>query len=147
MIPEDYWPAGILVLILIILFQRWRLSRERTKISRGVKARQKRAKSKELQAERWLQRRGYKIEKRQYRHKTGVFVNGKWVAADVVIDILAKKKGKKYLIEVKTGDKAPSPSSPATRRQLLEYSLLFPDRKIYLFDMEREVLLHIEFPD
>ena len=43
--------------------------------------------------------------------------------------------GARFVAEVKTGRMAPEPTRPATRRQLLEYWLVFPVDGVLLVDM------------
>ena len=73
-------------------------------------------------------------------------VNDEWMDIEVRVDFLATRKGRPCVIEVKTGELAPNPRHGPTRRQLLEYSLLFPEREIYLLDMSKGVAHRIEFP-
>ena len=100
----------------------------------------------ELLAEQWLELNGFHIEGEQVREETAVLVDGRLHVSEVRVDYLASRDDRKYLIEVKTGGKAPDPTHPATRRQLLEYSILFPDRKILLLDMAEKQAHLIEFP-
>ena len=60
-------------------------------------------------------------------------------------DFIVTKGGKKFVIEVKSGEKAPDPKTPATRRQLLEYAHAYQADGVLLADMTDVVLREIEF--
>lgn len=92
-----------------------------------------------------LVRAGFSICERQPRVSW-------WVAQDderreVVLrgDYLVRRRGRRYLAEVKTGDAAELGASSATRRQLLEYQLAFGVDGILLVCPEREAVHHVEF--
>ncbi len=54
--------------------------------------------------------------------------------------------GSQFIAEVKTGLRAPDPTNPSTRRQLLEYLTAFDVDGVLLVDMEREQIYVIAFP-
>lgn len=60
-------------------------------------------------------------------------------------DYLVERNGIRAVVEVKTGAVA-SPSSRATRRQVLEYAWIFGVTDVYLFDADREALHRISVP-
>lgn len=60
--------------------------------------------------------------------------------------MLAERRGRIYVVEVKTGKVAPNPETRATRRQLLEYAHAFDTDGVLLADMESRKLMAIEFP-
>jgi hypothetical protein len=68
------------------------------------------------------------------------------VRASVRADLLVQRDGALFVAEVKTGSRAPDPSFPATRRQLLEYLMVFEPDGLLLVDMEREAVMEVEFP-
>src|SRR5581483_8277677 len=71
-----------------------------------------------------LVRRGYEIDQVQARKRVFVVCDGKAQAFDVFADFLVCRAGKKYVADSKTGDCA-SITDRSTRRQLLEYALVF----------------------
>ena len=126
----------ILLLVLYRVRNRWR---------RRNRMRQRKAYSGEAAAVKLLESAGFEIEGAQVRRPTGLWVNGEWIDTEVRVDFLAHRKGRPCVVEVKTGELAPNPRHGPTRRQLLEYSLLFPDRDIYLLDMTRQLAHRISF--
>jgi hypothetical protein len=54
--------------------------------------------------------------------------------------------GRRFVAEIKTGDQAPDPSFPATRRQLLEYQLVFEVEGLLLVDMAAGRVRTVSFP-
>ena len=113
---------------------------------RRNRIRQKAAYAGEAKALDLLEASGFSIEASQFRKSTGLWVNGEWVDTEVRVDFVGHRKGRPCVIEVKTGELAPNPRHGPTRRQLLEYSLLFPERDIYLLDMTEGLAHLIEFP-
>lgn len=101
----------------------------------------------EHQALALLQRHGYEILDEQLSQTTGLWINDRWQEVVVRADLLAERAGRRYVVEVKTGGKAPDPASTATRRQLFEYHHVYQADGLLLADMERGALLQIRFPD
>lgn len=93
-----------------------------------------------------LESLGYRILQSQASRQVPVLVDGKPQMAEVIADYLTAKNGRACLIEVKTGAQAVDPLYAPTRRQLLEYTLAFPDYTLFLLDMEARALKRIEFP-
>ena len=77
-----------------------------------------------------------------------MLVDGKPVSFEVELDYLVLDlRDRKLVAEVKTGSAAPDPVYIPTRRQLLEYAVLFPEAVgLLLVDMERAAVLETEFP-
>ena len=63
------------------------------------------------------------------------------------VDLLVVRHGKRFAVDVKTGDIAPDPRHPATRRQLLEYLLAFEVDGVLLVDMRARRIHEIAFFD
>ena len=135
----------ILVSIILILLVAWMRARSRWR--RMSAARQRRAQQGEADAERLLERTGYTIDEVQPDRPWSVLVDGEEIEVFVRADFLVSQDGYRYVAEVKTGDKAPDPTYPPTRRQLLEYSLAYDVDGVLLIDMEEEEILEIEFPE
>ena len=74
-----------------------------------------------------------------------MYVNKELRKIEVRLDIIAVKKGKRYIIEVKSGKKEIDPCSPQIRRQLREYAQIFPDHQVLLLDTVRKKLYTIQF--
>ncbi len=117
-----------------------------TRGRRGVHRRQGVARAGESAAERLLERYGYTIEDRQVSQAWTLWVDGEPLAVTARADLLVRKHGRTYVAEVKTGTRAPDPKHPPTRRQLLEYSVVFDVDGVLLVDMEHEHVMLVEFP-
>ena len=58
---------------------------------------------------------------------------------------MVKKNGKKYIVEVKTGDTAANPNYSATRRQMLEYNLA-SELPLLFVNMDELTVEEVRFP-
>ena len=123
---------------LALKIKRWLNARAmRKRFDKGAQA--------ERDAVKLIESNGFKITEDQARIDCSFKVDGKKVIYNLCADYLATKNGKKYVIEVKSGDNAPDPKYSATRRQLLEYDHAYRPDGLLLADM-KEVELHtIEF--
>lgn len=139
MMDERLWimlVTGIAVGLWIARFLRGFRSRRRNQVAgRG-----------EQTAEAILARNGFRILERQARAEWSMTVDGVEVPIEVRVDLLVSRKGKRYVAEVKTGDLAPDPCHPPTRRQLLEYALVFDAREVLLVDVPAGSVHAIGFP-
>jgi Holliday junction resolvase-like predicted endonuclease len=111
-----------------------------------LRRRFRRAREGEREAEQLLERAGYRILDAQVRQRGELLVDGERVAYEVRADLLATRRGRTYVVEVKTGSRAPKPSSAATRRQLREYADVYEVDGLLLADMQAGRLYAIEFP-
>jgi len=94
-----------------------------------------------------LEKKGYRIVAFQHQARYPIKVDGKEHMIDVRFDFLAKRSGKLYVVEVKSGEKAPDATYAPTRRQLLEYRLVAKTHGVLSLDMETEQIHTVEFPD
>ena len=111
-----------------------------------LKRRFRRGAQGERQAERYLRSRGFRIMEQQARRKMHMFVDGKETAFEIKADFVTRKKGKRCVVEVKTGSCATNPAYTDTRRQLLEYLICYDADILYLFDADRGDLKEIRLP-
>ncbi len=116
-----------------------------TRGSRRSKRRNRVAQRGETAAERLLERHGYEILERQVQAAWTFHVDGEPVEARVRADLLVQRRGQVYVAEVKTGDRAPDPSHPPTRRQLLEYRFAFDPDGLLLVDMSARRVHEVAF--
>lgn len=100
----------------------------------------------EARAEAILEGAGYAVLDRQVRGYTVVIVDGEALEVEVRVDFIVARGRREFVAEVKTGDYAPDPTHPPTRRQLLEYGRAFPDHGLLLVDAEAGVVMEIAFP-
>jgi hypothetical protein len=95
-------------------------------------------------AERLLKRAGYRIVETQAPAQAHVLVDGTrkttWLRADFIV----ARKGQQFLVEVKSGAKR-SPTRDSTRRQLLEYAMVYDVDGILLIDAESHTIQEIAF--
>ena len=98
----------------------------------------------ELNAIKWLHKHGFINIKEQVNISFTWTAGKKIITSKIRPDILAQKNGVEWLIEVKTGDAA-SLKNTKTRRQLREYSALFPDKRCALFDATGQKFYEINF--
>ncbi|MHC4960218.1 MAG: hypothetical protein ACYTGN_17830 [Planctomycetota bacterium] len=110
----------------------------------SVRRRLARGRRAEGPALRLLRRRGYRILATQPRATVRVTVDGEMRTYAVRADALARRRLRRYVVEVKTGAAA-SPAHPATRRQLAEYARAFRCRRLLLVDPGRGRIMRIDF--
>lgn len=122
---------------LTLRFGRWRARRRgRYFQRRGVQA--------ERKAERLLTRLGYRVVSRQPSAQAHVIVDGSRREITVTGDLLVDRGGRRWLVEVKTGGRR-SPYSDTTRRQLLEYALVYRVDGLLLVDVPGGAVMEIAF--
>jgi len=117
-----------------------------TRVRRHNMARQTVAQAGESAAERLLADEGFTVLDRQVTRRWAMHVDGEPHEVACRADLLVGRDGLRYVAEVKTGERASDPRNPATRRQLLEYRLVFPVDGVLLVDMSDERVVHVEFP-
>ena len=72
-------------------------------------------------------------------------VDGEPVDVRVRADLLVARDGLRYVAEVKTGGQAPDPTYPPTRRQLLEYMLVFEPDGLLLVNPDEGTITEAEY--
>ena len=125
------------------LARRWHHWRK----DRSRRARFERAAQAEEDARGLLQRHGYEVLDDQAQHTWTIRLNGEPHEVAMRADYLVRRRGKRYVAEVKSGRLAPRISTAATRRQLLEYLIAYPVAGVLLVDMEDEQIYEVTFPD
>lgn len=118
-----------------------------TRTSRQNRRRLRAAQVGEAGAEDLLRRAGYQIEARQVHTRWTLSVDG--VATEVTCraDLVVRGPDGRFVAEVKTGARAPDPTHPQTRRQLLEYRLAFDVDGVLLVDMEAGRIRTVDLSD
>jgi len=127
---------GVLLGLVLARFLRGLRSRARNRVAGEGEAR----------AEQILERAGYRILERQAVAEWSMLVDGVETPIEIRVDLLVSRRGKRYVAEVKTGERAPDPRHPPTRRQLLEYALVFDAREVLLVDVPAGDVRSIAFP-
>lgn len=138
--------VGHAVLALVVLLLAILVVRARSRIGRNNRRRGRIASRAEEEAERLLRRAGYAIVDRQVTGAWTLRVDGEDREVRMRADLLVKRRGARFVAEVKTGRTAPRPDLPETRRQLLEYLLAFDVDGVLLVDMETRAVHRVEFP-
>ena len=101
----------------------------------------------EAEAERILESAGFRIVARQAVASWRLTIDGDSVDVGVRVDFIVERRRQRYVAEVKTGSRAPDPTLPATRRQLLEYSLVFGAAHVLLVDVPSRTIHAVSFPE
>ncbi len=122
--------------------------RARTRIARANRWRQRGARVGEEAAEQLLGDAGFRVLDRQVTTTWTMWVDGEPVEVRCRADLLVEQRRtrSRYVAEVKTGSRAPDPTNPQTRRQLLEYRLAFDVDGVLLVDMEARCVRTVSFP-
>lgn len=110
-----------------------------------IRKRLRRAKKSEIRAINLLEKHGFEIVDVQKTEDYKLIVDNKTYNVTVKADMIARKNNKIYVVEVKSGKKAPSFKNIATRRQLLEYYLVYNPDGLILVDMEKRKIQNIDF--
>jgi len=134
--------CALIAVICLLLVALWWVLRRPGAASRRRNARAQRGES---DAEALLIDQGYRVVGRQVRRAAEMFVDDEPVGFSVRVDLIVERDRRRYVAEVKTGRRAPDPRYASTRRQLLEYSLLFPDHDVLLVDAEAGEIYEIAF--
>jgi Holliday junction resolvase-like predicted endonuclease len=128
----------ILLLVLKLIPVYYKKIKSRRRLNRGL--------VKEKEAYKVLKKLGFKIIGNNVKYNYPLQVDMDTVNVGLEIDYLVERKGKTFIIEVKTGESANKITNSSTRRQILEYSLFIKNNGIYLLDMETEKLQEIVYP-
>lgn len=130
--------GGIIFLILFVKISNWlRAKRLRKRFSKSRQA--------EKEAEKILRKNGYTIIDAQKSKPLLITIGNKIHRYLVRIDYLAKKRGKVFVVEVKSGEKIPYITNRETRRQMLEYYLAYQPCGILLLNMKNKSISEVKF--
>lgn len=145
-LPPAPWLLLIGILGLLLLLALWAWRRAASRVGRANRARQRTAKKAETEAERLLESLGFRVLERQPTARWRLEVDGEEREVASRADLLVERDGWLYVADVKSGDEAPRPDLPATRRQLLEYLLAFEADGALVVDMRRRRVRSVAFP-
>lgn len=145
-LPPAPWLLLIGMLGLLLLAALWGWRRAATRVGRANRARQRTARKAETEAEKLLASLGFAILERQPTVRWHLEIDGESQEVASRADLLVEGGGRLYVADVKSGDEAPRPDRPATRRQLLEYLLAFEADGALLVDMRRRRVRSVSFP-
>jgi hypothetical protein len=139
----DHVPPLAWLVLLLLAIAAWWLSA--TRVRRGNARRGAIARRAEVDAESLLRGLGYAVEDRQVTGTFDLSVDGRPVPVRCRADLLVRRRRRRFVAEVKTGTPA-DPTHPDTRRQLLEYRLVFPVDGVLLVDVARGAVMEVAFP-
>ena len=114
--------------------------------NRATRRRNRAALDGEVIAEKLLLKKGYRVIERQVAGEWWMWIDDEAVEIQVRADFIVRQKKKLYVAEVKTGRMVTDPTFPATRRQLLEYRMVFDVDGVLLVDAENRRLHRVDFP-
>ncbi len=141
-VPREVLVAFVVLAAIVFSFsavQRWaKRTRRRLRLERGLEG--------EREAATILEEHGYEIEAAQVATRYAIEVDGTPLEIALRADYVVARDGERYIAEVKTGEVAPRLQSPATRRQLLEYSIAFRASGVLLVDAETRSVHRVAFP-
>ena len=144
--PPGLLLVAILVAAIVCVVLGWRFAAWGA--SRRSRARNRVARRGEREAVALLERAGYTVEGRAVARQATLSFDGAPLDFGVCADLLARcPRGRLFVVEVKTGALAPDPRHGPTRRQLLEYSLVFGTPHLLLVDMQAATIHEIGFHD
>lgn len=127
--------------------ERFRRRRKPSKEEKALRRRQRRAERAEIDAAGVLRARGFTVLDDQVEFHWEIHLDGEPRDIELRADYLVSRGRKRYVAEVKSGQCAPSISTAATRRQLLEYRVAYPVDGILLVDMEAVKIHVVDFGD
>ena len=116
-----------------------------TRSSRRARRRAARAIDGEATARLLLEAHGYEIRGQQVRGSWSLTVDGETFDFGVRADLMVARDGEVLVAEVKTGMLAPDPTFGPTRRQLLEYQLVFEVDGVLVVDADRRTISRVAF--
>ncbi len=144
-LPQLPWLVvlGLLALLLLVSIGWWRAA---TRLSRRSKIRQSRARQAERKAEQLLKQHRFRILERQATVTWRLEIDGVCEEVASRADLVVERDGLLWVADVKSGELAPDPRRPATRRQLLEYLLAFGVDGALVVDMSSRTIRTVAFP-
>lgn len=135
----DYIIIGAIIGIFLSLYglkllKRWKFKRRLSKARAG-----------EIKAVDLVKRHGFNVVDLQKEESYTLFIDKKPHTISVRADMIVKKGTKTYVAEVKTGNKVTSPTHTQTRRQLLEYFIVYRPYGLLLVDMDKQKIRTVEY--
>lgn len=122
----------------------WRAT---TRVRRHNRVRQRVASAGERDADALLVAAGFELVDEQVIVEWPMEVDGEVCWVRNRCDKVVRRDALYYVAEVKTGDVAPNPLHPATRRQLLEYLITHEADGVLLVDVPAGRVVEVRFPE
>lgn len=138
--------AGVWVALVLVGCGAWAALGMRRWVDRRARERRAvRAQRAERDAAGLLEASGFEVLGRQQRQRWALDVDGRAVEFTLVADYLVERSGRRWVAEVKTGERALDLRHGPTRRQLLEYQQAFAVDGVLLVDAEGQSLRRVCF--
>ncbi|MBE7452849.1 MAG: hypothetical protein HS111_38045 [Kofleriaceae bacterium] len=134
--------ATVAALLVVVTLLRALAARGRRRTARR---RARVALAGEARAEALLADAGFAVLDRQVAHTWQIAVDDDVHEAALRCDFLVARDGQRWVAEVKTGDLAPSLTTTATRRQLLEYQVAYAAAGVALVDATAGTVREVRF--
>jgi len=142
--PRD--SAGLVAVLALVVISVWLAARLRRWWDRRARVRRAaRAQAAERDALGVLSEHGFRVLGRQVRRSWGLVADGDPLSFTLIADYLVEREGKRWVAEVKTGERALDLRHGPTRRQLLEYRQAFGADGVLLVDAEGRRLHDVRF--
>ena len=132
---------------LITLFLYLKIKLKYYLINKKIKAQLKRGVKKEDEARKVLIKNGFKIISHNQKFTYYLKQDNSKIKITIETDYIAYKNGKKFIVEVKSGNESPKITNRNTRRQILEYYTFIKNDGILLLNMENKEISEIQFPN
>ncbi|MEZ4236293.1 MAG: hypothetical protein R3F59_09055 [Myxococcota bacterium] len=137
--------GAVAVFVAVFFVLAW--WRATNRVRRNNRARARVARVGEIDAEALLAAHGFEVVGRQVTQRWSLWVDGEELEVHCRADLVVRPRRDRrarYVAEVKTG-RAANVRVPATRRQLLEYAMVFDVDGVLLLDMVHREIRRIEF--
>lgn len=135
------FPYLLVATVAVVLFnygsKKWRIYTQQQRLKKGKNA--------EKDAQKMLQKAGFKIVDYQPKFKYQLTQNNEKIEVRITPDFVVSKGKKEFVVEVKSGQVASDIKTASTRRQVLEYAMAC-NRPMLFVDMENREISEIEFP-
>ena len=143
----DYLLSSLAVIIaLLAVYLYLRIKIKYYLINKKIKAQLKRGIKKEEEARKVLTQKKYKIISHNQKFSYFLKQDNSKIKITIETDYLVFKNGKKYIVEVKSGNESPKITNRNTRRQIIEYYSFIKNDGVLLLNMEDKTISEIEFP-
>jgi hypothetical protein len=137
--------AAIVVLVVVAIVVKIVRAMARRTASRVAVTRARRAGAGERRAIEMLRAAGYEVIEEQCCLDWTFACDGEPVTVELRCDAVVARDGRRLVAEVKTGERAPSLTTAATRRQLLEYAVAYRADGVLLVDPEAGLIHEVDF--
>ena len=142
-IPLNNIAYFVVIIILVFVIARYKI--KGYKKTKAMRKRFSRGRKLEAEAKGFLESKGYNVIDYQYKTSHIFNVDGEIKESTIIVDYVIEKRGKTFLVEVKSGKEAIFAKQSNTRRQLLEYDYVIENDGLFLLDMENKNLKKVKF--